>query len=149
MPSTDFTPLSIRQRKYILGVSQGMTRTQALRFAQYSEATRPCAVENASVKAAFARLIRRTAPAHKIAKVIEEGLDATRTMVVIAGPKDSEGNQAPPQEHKVPDFKERREYAKLAADWGEYVDKDKSSVQANVAVGVTILNGVTRPKRGE
>lgn len=145
--STDFTPLSLRQRKYIEGVAQGMTRAEALRNAQYADSTRPSKVENTQVKAAFARLMRRAAPAHKIVKVIAEGLDATDTQIAEKKAYSDKGKiqSVEPELITSPNFRERREYAKLAATFGQYVDQDAgSSVQ--VAVGFTLINGVTRPK---
>src|ERR1700689_2881515 len=78
MASGDFTKLRPRQRKYLAGLAQGLSKREALRAAQYSENTAPSRVENASVKAAFARIVRRAVPAHVLAQVIAEGQKASR-----------------------------------------------------------------------
>jgi hypothetical protein len=75
MAAGDFTKLQPRQRKYLECLAQGLSKREALRAAQYSENTAPGRVENSSVKAAFARIVRRTVPAHKLAIRIAEGVD--------------------------------------------------------------------------
>lgn len=129
-PSTDFTKLNVRQRKYLDGLSQGLTRRQALDYAGYSETTRPVSVENSSVKAAFARLIRRAAPAHKIAYRIAEGLDAKETKFF-----QFEGRVT--DQRDVIAWGERRAYAELAAKFGEYSQDSANS--SSVAVGVKVI----------
>lgn len=132
---TGYKPLNQRQRKYLEGIAQGMTKGEAARFANYSPNSRPALIERSSqLKAQFSRLIRIAAPAHKLAKVIENGLNATKTIPFGEG-----------EPLEVADYKERREYAVLAAKWGEYTDAEKANSQVNV--GVTVMNGVTAPRR--
>jgi hypothetical protein len=137
MASGDFTELQPRQRKYLEGLARGMSRREALRAAQYSENTAPSRVENASVNAAFARIVRRAVPAHKLAQRIAEGVDATATIffqkdgVVI-------------ETRDVIAWGERRKYAQMAAQYGQYVEPDKSD--ANVAAPFIVINRITKPK---
>jgi phage terminase small subunit len=131
MKSTDFTKLTLRQRKYIDGVTKGMTRTEALRYAQYSETTRPSSVENASIKAAFARLVKRAVPAHVLAQRIAEGLNAEET-------KFFQKDGVITDQANVIAWSERREYAKLAAQWAGYSDAAENA-KSPVNVGVQVL----------
>jgi len=137
MPSGDFTKLQPRQRKYIEALAQGMSKREALRAAQYSDNTAPSRVENSSVKAAFARIVRRAVPAHKLAHRIAEGLDATETIFFQKGGVVAETRQ-------VTAWGERRKYAQLVAEYGQYIPPDKPDV--NVTVPFTLLNGITKPR---
>lgn len=125
-----FTKLRARQKKYLEGLAMGKTRQQALDYAGYSETTRPCRVENSSVKAAFTKLMQRAAPAHKVAARIAEGLDATETKFfqkdgIVTDQKD------------VINWSERRAYAELAAEYGGYKETEKQPL-ANIGVQVTV-----------
>lgn len=89
-------------------------------YAGYSPTTRPTSIESPSVKAAFSKLIRKLAPAHVVAGKIAEGLNATETKFfqkdgVVTDRKD------------VVNWSERRQYAQLAAEYGEYVEKKDES----------------------
>lgn len=133
MASGDFTKLQPRQRKYIEGLAQEMSKREALRAAQYSENTAPSRVENASVKAAFARIVRRAVPAHMLATVIAEGVQATETKFFQ-------------HEGKVVDQREviawgpRATFAKIAAEYGSYVEPDRGvSNSAQIAVSVRFI----------
>ena len=139
MASASFTVLNQRKRKYLEGRTNGLTKTEAKRLAGYAESTDPCKIENTSVKAAFSRLVRQYIPAHKLAARIAEGVDATKTIIVGSGEK-AEGQE-------VADFRERREYVKLAAEYGQYVELESKSADVSVAVGFTLINGITRPKQ--
>ena len=131
MPATDFTKLKPKQRKYIEGVVKGMSRTEALRYAQYSETTRPVRVENASIKAAFARLVKRAVPAHVLVQRIAEGVDAMETEFAKFEGKITDSRD-------VVNFAERRAYLELAAKYGQYVEDD-AGPKSNVSVGVQVL----------
>lgn len=137
MASGDFTPLRPKQKKYLEGRSQGMTKEQAKRFAQYADSTSTASIENSSVKAAFARIVRRAIPAHKLAQRIAEGLDATKVLVIEKCIEET------------PDYRERREYAKLAAEWAGYVEPEKGATETNVGVGFTLINNITAPKKSD
>ena len=134
-----FTTLRPKQRKYLDGLAQGMTKEQAKRFAQYADSTSTASIETPSVKAAFARLVRRAVPAHKLAQRVAEGVDATKSSYVST--KDGV------QTFTDPDMRERREYLKLAAEWGEYVAKDAPATQ--VGVSFQMINGVVPLVNGE
>jgi hypothetical protein len=140
MPSGDFTKLQPSQRKYLEGLAQGMSKRQALRAAQYSENTAPSRVENASVKAAFARIVRRAVPAHKLAQRIAEGIDATETVFFQ---KDGVVTES----RDVIAWAERRKYAQLAAEYGQYVQPGKSDV--NVTAPFILVSGIARRKSNQ
>jgi hypothetical protein len=138
--STDFTAITLKQRKYIEGVTSGLSRTEAKRAAQYAECVRPNQVETPQVKAAFARLVRQYTPAHVLAKTIAEGVQAHETKFfqhegVVTDTRD------------VIAWGPRATFAKLAAEYGQYVEPDAKAGDVNVAVGFTLINGITRPKR--
>lgn len=139
MASASFTALNQRKRKYLEGRTNGLTKTEAKRLAGYAESTDPCKIENTSVKAAFSRLVRQYVPAHKLAARIAEGVDATKSVTVGSGEN--------LEQQEVTDFRERREYVKLAAEYGQYVEPEAKGGDVNVAVGFTLINGITRPKR--
>jgi hypothetical protein len=117
MRATNFTKLNPRQRKYIEGLAQGMSRQEAKRFAQYAETTRGCRIENSSVKAAFARLMRQAAPAQKIVKIIADGLDATETKFFAHEGKVTD-------QCEVIAWGKRRAYVELAVKYGRYIEND-------------------------
>lgn len=102
-------------------------------------------IETVQLKAQFAKLARRFAPAHKIAQRLAEGMDATRPEVteseaVVEGKKIKQQTIT-----ELPDMKERREYIKLAAEWGGYVDKSKGD-STNVGVSVQVTNRILPPQ---
>jgi len=108
--SGDFTPLRPKQRKYLEGRSQGMTKEQAKRFAQYADSTSTASIESPSVKAAFARIVRRAVPAHKLAQRIAEGVDAKKTIFF-------QHQGVVKESRDLIAWSERREYVKLAVSW--------------------------------
>jgi hypothetical protein len=113
MASGDFTRLQPKQRKYLEGRAQGMNKEQAKRFAQYADSTSTASIESSSVKAAFARIVRRSIPAHKLAQRIAEGVDATETIIF-------QKNGVVIETRNVIAWGERRKYAQLAAEYGGY-----------------------------
>jgi phage terminase small subunit len=130
MPPTDFTKLSLRQRRYIEEVAKGKSRHQALIAAGYSPTNRPCRVENASIKAAFSRLMRQAVPAHKLAQVIAEGVEAIET-------KFFQEKGMVTDQRDVIAWSERREYARLAAEYGQYKEEEKQQTPA-LAVQIVV-----------
>lgn len=136
--STDFNTLTPRKRLYLKAVTEGKSKAEAKRIAQYSPNYSPSQIETPQLKAQFARLVRQFAPAHKIAQVIADGLDAKETKFF-----QHEGKVV--ETHDVINYAERRQYAKLAGEFGQYVEAEKGA-EVNVAVGFTLINGVTRPK---
>jgi phage terminase small subunit len=132
MSSDPLKALDPRQRKYLENRAKGLNKTNAALKAGYSpDMARNAAVkiEKPEVKDAFAKLIRQYVPAHRIAKRIQEGLDACETKFfqkdgVVTDSKD------------VIAWSERREYAKLAAEFGNYRESDDA---AKVAVGIKVV----------
>lgn len=97
---------------YVKNRLKGMNKTQAALAADYSPSTARNAgvmVETPDVKNLFQSLIQRRITPEKIAQRLEEGMDAIQTMIVGEGePLD------------VINYRERREYLKLAAEYGGY-----------------------------
>jgi hypothetical protein len=75
--------LNLKQRKYVQNIVQhGMTKTDAGVAAGYSLASAYAAkanIETPAVQEAFRKLMQATIPAEKIARRINEGMDATET----------------------------------------------------------------------
>ena len=115
-----------------------MTKEAAKRYAQYADSTHPPSIESPSVKLAFSRLIRRAAPAHKVAQVIADGLEATETKFFQFEGRVTESRD-------LINWSERRAYAELASEYGGYTDKAKGA-DVNVAVGFTLINSIREPK---
>lgn len=129
--STHFTKLNDRQRKYREGVLQGMSRRQALDYAGYSENTRASRVENQTLTASFAKMVRIAVPAHKLAHRIAEGLDAQETKFF-----QKDGNVV--ETRDVVAWGERRAYAELAAKFGGYIENKKDGTALDLGVKVVI-----------
>src|SRR5580698_4256582 len=79
MATPDFTKLNIRKQRYIDGRSQGLSKREAKNLAGYAASTSSYSVENSSVKAALARLIKQAVPAHVMVRRIAEGVSAYET----------------------------------------------------------------------
>jgi hypothetical protein len=140
MATSDFTKLNYRKRKYIDARSRGLSKRQAKNLAGYAASTSSYSVENSSVKAALARLIRQAVPAHVIVQRIAEGVSAEETKFF-----QKEGKVM--DERNVVAWTERREYLKLAAEYGLYVEPDSANV--NIGEGgptFVLINGITGPK---
>ena len=108
--------LKARKRMYLEGLAEGKTKVQAALDAGYSESVARTAkqnIETEDVREAFAELIRSSIPAEKIAARIIDGLDATETKLYTY-----EGMIV--DERQLIAWSERREYAKLAAEYGGY-----------------------------
>jgi hypothetical protein len=135
----DFTRLNPRKRKYIDGRSQGLSKREAKNLAGYAASTSTYSVENSSVKAALARLIKQAVPAHVLVRRIAEGVSAHET-------KFFQKEGVVTDQRDVVAWSERREYLKLAAEYGQYVEPEAKSTDANVVVGFTLINGITKPR---
>lgn len=108
--------LSVRKQLYLKSLAEGNTKKQAAEDAGYAESTARAAkahIETEDVKAAFAELIRAVVPSEKIAARIAEGLDAVETKLYAF-----QGMIFDREELVA--WTERREYAKLAAEYGGY-----------------------------
>lgn len=111
-----FEELSLRKQKYLSGRASGKTKYQAALDAGYAETTARTAkqhIETDDVREAFARLIQSVIPAEKVVARIAEGMDAIETkFYAFQGMVfDREDCVA---------WTERREYTKLAAEYGQY-----------------------------
>jgi len=125
--------LDPRQRKYLEHRAKGKTKLDSALAAGYSlHMARAAAVkvEKPEVKEAFARLVRQYVPAHRIAKRLQEGLDAMET-------KFFQKDGAVTDSRDVVNFAERRAYAELAANIGGYIEESKSKAP-NVGVRVVV-----------
>lgn len=123
--------LNPRQRKYVELVASGETKKDAALEAGYTQSTALSAkqtIESPLVQEAFAELLRKAIPAQKLVQRISEGLEATRAI--------SMGEAG--LEH-VTDFKERREYVKMAAEYAQYhVPKTEVGGMLGLVLKVTI-----------
>jgi hypothetical protein len=108
--------LSARKRMYLEGLAKGKTKRQSALDAGYAESVAKNAkahIETPDVRKAFSELIQQVIPAEKIVARIAEGLDAMETKVF------SFQGMVFDQTDMIA-WSERREYAKLAAEYGEY-----------------------------
>ena len=100
-----------RQAKLVEGITKGKSQRQAALDAGYSErmARHPSELLSASaLREAFGRFI---APPEKIARRINEGLDAVEQEVIVMGRKGKETIRI----QELVDYSERRQYAALAS----------------------------------
>lgn len=116
-----------------------LSKRQAARNAGFADSTSISRIETPTLKAQFSKLLRQHIPAHKIAQRIAEGLDAQETKFFQFEGRVSDSRD-------VINYAERRQYAKLAAEFGQYVEPENKA-DVNVAVGFTLVNGITNPKR--
>lgn len=124
--------LDARQRKYVEARASGKNKLDSALEAGYSIHMARAAshkIERAEVKEAFTRLIRQYVPAHRIAKAIQEGLEAKET-------KFFQHEGIVTDERDVVSWSERRAYAELAANLGSYTEKDQSAVNVGVKIVV-------------
>jgi hypothetical protein len=129
MGASDFTPINARQRKYLEARVEGLTKTDAKRAAGYAESTQPSAIENSSLKAAFTRLACKALPPEHLVNRLKEGVDATKTIPLGEGATTD-----------VVDFKERREYLKMAAEYCGYVEPNaKTQNQVPIEVNIKFI----------
>jgi hypothetical protein len=108
--------LSLRHRMYLEGRASGKTKFQSALDAGYAETTARNAkahIETPDVQKAFAALVQAVIPAEKIVARIVEGLDAMETKVF-----QFQGMRMDSVEMIA--WGERREYARMAAEYGEY-----------------------------
>ncbi len=118
----------------------GKTKRAAKRYAQYAESTSPSRIENQSVRAAFARLIKQAVPAHVMVRRIAEGVSAHET-------KFFQKEGVVTDQRDVVAWGERREYLKLAAEYGQYVEPDTAKVSIGEGgPSFILINGITKPR---
>lgn len=116
-----------RKRKYVAERAKGKSKMKAAKAAGFSDAMAAAAgakIETPDVRRAFQLLIREKIPASKVAARLAEGLDAMETEFakekgMITDTRD------------VIAWSERREYLKLAAEYGGYfVPKQEFEITA-------------------
>lgn len=108
--------LSARKRIYLESLVTGKTKRQAALDAGYAETVARTAkqhIETPDVQKAFAALIRSVIPAEKIVARLAEGLDAMETRIFSFQGMIFDSTE-------MIAWTERREYTKLAAEYGEY-----------------------------
>jgi hypothetical protein len=99
-------------------------------------------IETKDVRQAFAALIRETIPPERITKAISEGLDAMETKFFS-----SEGEVKDSRD--VIAWSERRAYAELAAEYGQYHVPEKGDGERGGGVLIILPRPEGVPKSGE
>ena len=130
--------MTLKQKKYVDNLSKGMTKKDAALAAGYSASVANSVngganqrrIETPEVREAFAALIRKKISPEKIAKRINEGLDAMETKFF-----QKDGNVV--ESRDVIAWSERRQYAELAAEYGDYV-APKKPVEGSVLDGIQV-----------
>ena len=107
--------LPLQKQKYVVAKLAGKTGYDAAIAANYAPTTarNPQQIETPDVKAAFSELLRLKIPAKRIVKRISDGMNAKQTKFFTLNGKVTECRD-------TVDYKERREYASLAAQMGNY-----------------------------
>lgn len=122
-----------RKRKYVAARVEGQSKRQAALSAGFpvSMAENAAAkIETPDVHEAFRDLVRKAIPAERLIQRLSEGIDAMETEFAKF-----EGNISDSRETVA--WSERREYLKLAAQFGGYVPKE----QADIVVPVQVVIG--------
>ncbi len=131
MGSPDFTKLQPKQRLYIQHVVAGKSKAEAKRLAGYAANSNTARIETPSIKAAFSRLVRQYVPAHVLAAKVAEGLEAQETKFF-----QFEGRVTDSKE--VINWTARHNYAKLAAEFGGYVESGSQNATAGAQIEVNV-----------
>jgi DNA-binding CsgD family transcriptional regulator len=134
--------LSARKRIYLESLATGKTKRQSALDAGYAESVARTAkehIETPDLRKAFATLIQSVIPAEKIVARIAEGLDAMETKVFSF-----QGTIF--DQTDLIAWTERREYAKMAAEYGEYF---VSSPQKMVHSGKVTLEALVCGEKEE
>lgn len=120
--------LSLKQRRVLEGVAAGKSIRAASVEAGYSVnvADRGIASMTPTMQDAFRRLIEKAVPLEKAAQRLSEGVDAETSWF--------NGKE----QQTAPDFRERREYLKLAAQWGAYVPKETADLIVPIQVVIDL-----------
>lgn len=129
--SDDLSNLPEKKQKYLKNRAKGMNKKQAAIKAGYAESTASAIsshIETPDVKLAFRQAIQDHAPYIKVAKRVGEGLDAMET-------KFFQKDGFVMESKDVISWSERRQYAELAAQMGEYYTPKQMSQ------GIIIING--------
>ena len=125
-----------KKQRYLEGRVAGKSKRQAALDAGYSEAMadHPGKIETKDVRHAFAALMREAVPPERIAKAISEGLDAMETKFFS-----SEGSVTDSRD--VIAWSERRAYAELAAEYGQYHVPEKGDGERGGGVILILPDG--------
>ena len=130
-------PLTPKEKKYVSARTKGKNQKDSALEAGYSLSTanRACVIEDRKeVQRAFRVLLQEAIPASLLIQRLREGLDADKVQVT------GEGEQAFAE--VAPDYKERREYLKLAATYGDYVPKEAVEMPGGLQPIVQIHIGI-------
>jgi phage terminase small subunit len=125
--SDPLAPLTPKKRKYVAERTKGKSKMQAAKDAGFSHSMARVAgakIETPDVRRAFQALIREKIPASKVAGRLAEGLDAMETEFAKEKGMITDSRD-------VVAWSERREYLKLAAEYGGYfVPKQEFEITA-------------------
>lgn len=113
--------LTLKQAKYITGLSEGKSRRKAALDAGYSQACADnarYAIEGSTVREELGKIMHRYVDPHKIGQRIAEGLDAVETRIF-------QHRGVITDSINLIAWGERRQYARLAADFCGYYGDDK------------------------
>ena len=116
MADDSLKSLPEKKQKYLKNRAKGMSKKDAAIKAGYAPTTATAVathIETPDVKAAFRQAIEKYAPYEKVAQRIGEGLDATETKFFAHKGKIEDSAD-------VINVSERRQYAELAAQMGDY-----------------------------
>jgi hypothetical protein len=114
--SSALTNLPLKKQKYISARANGKSKKDAALQAGYSVNTAriaSVAVETPDVRKAFAEVMRATISPAKIARVVNDGLQAVETKFFAS-------NGIVTDSRDVINYGERRQYADLAARFADY-----------------------------
>jgi hypothetical protein len=132
--SNTLADLPERKRRYLENRIAGMSKYDAGIDAGFTESVSRNAasrIETPDVRKAFRELMMVACPAEKLAKRIQEGLDATETKLFAHDGKVAD-------QREVPHYAERRQYAELAVKYGGYVEEKSSNVNVGQALNIHI-----------
>ena len=142
---SELEKLSPRKQKYVKARASGMTKKDAALEAGYAESVSLRVannIETPDVRAAFAEIMRKRISPDKIARRIDEGLDAMETKFF-----QSEGVVTDSKE--VIAWSERRQYAALAAELGGYFVQPKQEPAINPSVFIPLGINIIVKAHGE
>lgn len=120
--------LGAKQQTYVKALAEGHSRNEAKALAGYSEATPSTNIEKQQdVAHCLKLLIRNRCPPERLARVVEEGLSATKSEFfthqgVVTDQRDTVA------------WAERRAYVELAAKLGDMDPQDAPSIQVAVVI---------------
>jgi len=138
--------LSIRERKFIKGLAAGLTPTEAMRQAGYSEATSIAKaglkVKESRVQASIQEMMeKRGLTKDKLLDKLNEGLDATKVIsanvVATGGEGMADAHGTTKDFIEVPDFMARHKYVDTSLKLGDHYPTEKVEHSGGVEITVT------------